>query len=86
MSWSANLKMVGKEEVSFESTPQVGYCEEGSVAAIGEAKKAAEVVILSGIMGDSVNVNMSGHANPNNVPEGGWADDFMTISFSVLKK
>lgn len=94
MSWSASGKAIHRGddpagdrppvELNVAFAPQQGYAEEESKAQYEEAEKAVVLLITSGKWGSEgeYTVSMGGHANPGATPEGGWANDYVSISIS----
>lgn len=80
MSWSVQFKarIEAIEAAAYDATPAftVGYGEDEQKAAFRMAVEAAVVAASAvGPPSAEVQVTASGHANPNNEPEGGWAKD-----------
>jgi len=59
-------------------------CEAERDAAVVEACETVEVLLSSGVLGDTsertFGVVLSGHCNPNNKPREGYSGDFVNIS------
>ena len=91
MSWNATgtatvHRKIGGEgfgvRVEFPNQyPQNGHGVEESKKAMAMAQDTARIILESGTLGTGAfNVQLSGHANPNNEPSSGWANDGVTIS------
>ena len=62
----------------WTAAPQEGYGSEQSLSDIDVARSVAETVASS--IGGSVNIQGGGHSNPDRIPEGNWATDYMSIN------
>lgn len=87
MSWSASVpEALPVPEVYAAIAalePQGQEIAEATKACV-QAKSVAKTLIESGAFGTDVKfrVHLAGHANPDNAPVAGWANDQVTISVS----
>ena len=86
MSWQllGNLDKT-KHVEALTASPQQGYGEEESKAAIEVAVQALRNIVDSGVLGEGeFSVISSGHSNPGGEPDPGYSTDY--ISISLYKK
>lgn len=100
MSWNASGKaIVDYDSVSVHldiNNPQKGYGEHESEQAIRQCMSVLKSLLrgygplhpLDGAFPlgtGQFTIALAGHSNPNNVPESGWANDYLTIHISKEK-
>lgn len=92
MSWSVTLEVVrdvdAEPQVSVKHRQsQVGHGDIESEKAIESAVDAVKGLLRNMALGyGTFDVQLSGHANPENKPVAGWSNDFMSIRISQVKR
>lgn len=88
MSWSARLRLSkGNLPDDFDMSNVDGVKEHED--QFEAAAEAAVQILTAGVVGDNEHdheylITMTGHGNPDHMPQAGWANDFVTITVQQL--
>lgn len=83
MSWTARYTYTNKDDIPTLTTEY--YSPDASDEAASQRQYALNValeMIVSGVLGDKTKtykITTTGHANENNEPKSGWANDHVSI-------
>lgn len=91
MSWTMSvpepIRFGEYAAIETAGTPQQGYAEPESAAALQAVRDAVISLVDSGVLGGGpFLISASGHSNPNGVARDGWATDLITINISSQAK